>query len=127
MNFAGLLKNTHLSDMVGAYTGVTLNTLNSLYKNYLKPIWDSKKWSESEFFKKIDSLGVNHFIDTYLNFYCLEVFDIKNEDESWECVRYLAPNMAYIPEHLHADLNRRYKKVFLNKEKGIIECTGRIE
>ena len=127
MNFAGLIRNTHLSDMVGAYTGVTTVTLSNLYKNYLKPIYEYRGGSESEFYKEIDKLGVNAFIDTYLNFYCLEFIDAQNEDESWECVRYLAPNMSYIPEHLKTDLNRRYKKVFLDKEKGIIECTGRIE
>ena len=126
MNLASILKNTHLSDMVGVYTGVTLNTLNSLYKSYLKPIWDSKKWSESEFFKAIDSLGVNNFIDEYFNFNCLEVFDIKNEDESFECVQFIAPNMVYIPKRLHAELNRRYKNVSFNKEEGLIECMGEI-
>ena len=127
MNFANLLRNTHLSDMVGAYTGVTLNTLNSLYKSYLKPIYDYRGGSESEFYKEIDQLGVNDFIDKYFNFHCLELIDILNEDESFECAVYIAPNMSYIPEHLHADLNRRYKKVFLNKDKGTIECSGRIE
>ena len=126
MNFESIVKNTHLSDMVGAYTGVTLMTLNNLYKNYLKPIWDSKKWSESEFFNEINSLGVNNFIDEYFNFHCLEVFDIKNEDESFECVQFIAPNMSYIPEKLHADLNRRYKNVSFDKEEGLIECMGEI-
>lgn len=127
MNFANLLRNTHLSDMVGAYTGVTTVALHNLYKNYLKPIYEYRGGSESEFYKEIDQLGVNAFIDKYFNFYCLELLDVLNEDESFECAVYLAPNMSYIPDHLHADLKRRYKKVFLNKEKGIIECTGRIE
>ena len=126
MNFASLLRNTHLSDMVGAYTGISLITLSSLYKNYLEPIWNCKKWSESEFFNEINSLGVNNFIDKYFNFYCLEVFDTKNEDESFECVQFIAPNMSYIPEKLHADLKRRYKNVSFNKEKGLIECMGEL-
>ena len=125
MNFSSLLRNTHLSDMVGAYTGVTTVVLHNLYKSYLKPIYDYRGGSESEFYKEIDQLGVNDFIDTYFNFYCLELIDVQNEDESFECEVYLAPNMSYIPEHLQADLNRRYKKVFLNKNKGTIECSGR--
>ena len=126
MNFASLLRNTNLSDMVGVYTGISLITLKSLYENYLKPIWDSKKWSESEFFNEINSLGVNNFIDKYFNFHCLEVFDIKNEDESFECVQFIAPNMSYIPKKLHADLNSRYKNVSFNKEEGLIECMGEL-
>ena len=125
MNFASLLRNTHLPDMVGAYTGVTLNTLNSLYKSYLKPIYDYRGGSESEFYKEIDQLGVNDFIDKYFNFHCLELIDVLNEDESFECYVYLAPNMSYIPEHLKADLNRRFGYVHLDKEKGFIKCSGR--
>ena len=112
--------------MVGAYTGVTIVTLNSLYKNYLKPIWDNTKMSESEFYKEINSLGVNNFIDEYFNFHCLEVFYIKNEDESFECVQFISPNMGYIPERLHADLKRRYKNVSFNRDNGIIECMGEL-
>ena len=125
MNFASLLKNTHLLDMIGTYTGVTTVTLCNLYKNYLKPIYDYRGWSDSDFYKEIDMLGVNDFIDKYFNFHCLELVDVLNEDESFECAVYLAPNDSYIPERLQADLNCRYKKVFLNKEKGFIECSGR--
>ena len=125
MNFADLLRNTHLSDMVGAYTGVTTVTLHNLYKNYLKPIYDYRGGSESEFYKEIDQLGVNDFIDKYFNFHCLELIDVLNEDESFESYVYLAPNMSYIPEHLKADLNRRFGYVHLDKEKGFIKCSGR--
>ena len=127
MQYQELLRNTHLLDMVGPYTGVTVVTLHNLYKNYLKPIYDYRGGSESEFYREIDQLGVNDFIDKYFNFHCLEFIDVLNEGESFECEVYLAPNMSYIPHHLQTDLNHRYKSVFLNKEKGTIECMGRIE
>ena len=111
MMYSELLENTKLQDMLGGYTGVTSEFMYGLFKNYLEPIYMNNEWSnKNKFYKTLDRMGLNAFIDRYLNVACLRIID-DYQIQNRRYVKYVAPNSKYIPERLRRELESLYDTV----------------
>lgn len=114
MMFSEILDNTNLQAMLGCYTSMTTEAMFGLFKNYLEPIYMHNNWdTKNQYYKTLNKLGVNDFIDKYLNVACLKVID-DYQIQNIRYVKYVAPNSKYIPENLRRELESQYDSVVVD-------------
>lgn len=114
MLYSELLENTKLQNMIGSYTGITPEIMFGLFKNYLEPIYMNNDWSsKGKYYKTLDKMGVNAFIDHYLNVACLRIID-DYQFQNKRYVKYVSPNSKYIPEKLQRELESIYDSVVVD-------------
>lgn len=128
MMYVEILENTDLEKMLGTYTSISGEYMFGLFKKFLEPIYMSNAWdSKAQFYKTLNKLGVNNFIDRYINVSCLRVLD-DYQIRDTRYVKFASPNSKYIPEHLQRELNEKFDTTCVNWSEigGVIHCTCKV-
>ena len=128
MMYSELLKNTNIEKMLGGYTNMSNEVIYGLFVNYLEPIYMHNAWdSKEQYYKALDKLGVNAFIDKYLNVACLRLIDDVTLSTT-RYVDYACPNTKYVPEKLARELKKIYDSVVVDWSfiGGQIHCKKRV-